>query len=96
LPHLEARVTYLARNTATARRKALGDAMADARDRAEALAWAAGLQLGTIREIHDAEDSSGGTISSAEAADHEIGPSEIEPHHVTIEGCARVVWSLTM
>lgn len=88
-------VSYLARDTAEARKQALTAAIADSRSQAETLAQAAACRLGTARTIAPENEGRGMGLLSASCAEERPQPGfEVAPMEIVVETGVEVTWDL--
>jgi uncharacterized protein YggE len=77
-----------------ARRELLGEALADARGKAERLAAAAGRRLGAVRQIEETDGDRRPVARVAAATMGDVEPPEVRPRELTVTASVTVVFAL--
>jgi uncharacterized protein len=77
-----------------ARRELLGEAVADARGKAERLAAAAGRRLGVVRQIEETDGDRVPVARMAAATVSDFEPPDVRPRELTVTASVRVVFAL--
>lgn len=95
LPHMRTSVTYQLHDATTIRRQALAAAVEDARQRAEAIAWAAGFQLGAVHELVEMDEGVDRRDNDALAAPPLSSAAEPAAHEIAVGAAVQSVWALT-
>jgi uncharacterized protein YggE len=85
-------ITFVVSDPADAEAAARGDAVADARRRAEALAEAAGIELGEVIAIGETQSSPVWPYSTGRSADE--GGTLVEPGTAEISVSVQVAWAI--